>query len=566
MVSVVEEEVFQCIKDKTCFVVDAGAGSGKTWALVQALNYVIDKKSMDLKDNGQRVVCITYTNIAKDEIIERIEHNEMIHVSTIHDFLWECIKRFQKELKEIFVELLESKLSKVKEELSEKKRKDTKIYRQLSDRQDRYLEAIKTLKENRIQITYDNYSSYKNGKFSHNDLIVIAEKIFSLYSKLGKIVSDAYPIIFVDEYQDTQEATISILLNHLKENESLVLGFFGDKRQQIYDTGIGEISSEFELKVIKKKENFRSSKEVIGLLNKLRDDIQQFQPPSNTRRGEALFFYQSEAESFNAKEFVEIHLKERWGLTSSEDVKTLYLTHRFIAKENNYEKIYQVHSKKSDVITKNKDNRGISPFTDFLFDTEEIADLYQTGKIQQMLSKTSFEVTSFESKKKLNKILKQLIEKRQRCKISEIIKFVIDSKLLAEKEKMKNYDFEDEGKKEFYDKLMDIEYSQFIRLYQVQQNNTPFSTKHNTKGDEFDHVLAVIDDKAWKQSYNFNDYFAGNNENEDRLLRTSNLFYVICSRAKNNLAILCTSKLEDPAQNKIKEWFSEEKYIEVAQN
>lgn len=79
MASIVEQVVFNCIKNKESFVLDAGAGSGKTWTLVQALNYVIETKSKELKNNGQKIVCITYTNIAKDEIIERTEHNELIH-------------------------------------------------------------------------------------------------------------------------------------------------------------------------------------------------------------------------------------------------------------------------------------------------------------------------------------------------------------------------------------------------------------------------------------------------------------------------------------------------------
>ncbi|MCX5726868.1 MAG: ATP-dependent helicase [Candidatus Saganbacteria bacterium] len=562
MASVVEQ-ISDCILNKECFVLDAGAGSGKTWTLVQALNYVLENKSQELKNNGQKVVCITYTNVAKDEIIERTEHNEMIHVSTIHDFLWECIKRFQAELRDKFKELLRVKLSKVGEELATKTRTNTKIFQKLTERKERYQEAIKILETNKIRINYDNYASYKKGKFSHDDLIVIAEDIFRSYPKIRKIVGDAYPIIFVDEYQDTQEETVSILLDYLSEIDGLVLGFFGDKRQQIYDTGIGEIPSEYGLKLIKKEENFRSSQEVINLLNKLRSDIKQFQPPANSRRGEVLFYYHVVADNFNAKKFIEDNLKTRWRLLSPDEVKILYLTHRFIAKENNYEELYQVHSNNADVLTKNKDNRGISPFTDFLFDIEEIAELYQVRKIQQLLRKVSFKVDSFDSKRKLKEVISALIGKRASCKVKEVIEFVITSKILVPSERMKGYDFEDEEKKEFYDKLMDLDYAQFIRLYQVQQNNTPFSTKHNTKGDEFDNVLVIIDDKSWKQSYNFNDYFSNNHDNEERYLRTSNLFYVVCSRAKNNLAVACVSDLSDMARTIVKEWFGEHKYIEV---
>ncbi len=563
MASAVELKIFDCIKSKVSFVLDAGAGSGKTWTLVQALNYIIDTKSKEIKNNGQKVVCITYTNIAKDEIIERTERNELIHVSTIHDFLWECIKKFQSELKAKFLEFLEEKLVKGQEALSECTARAVKKREELEIKISRYNEAIESLKSKKLKINYDNYSNYKEGKFSHDALIVIAEKIFSSYPKIRKIITDTYPIIFVDEYQDTQEKTITILLSYLKGKENFTLGFFGDKRQQIYDTGIGEIPVEHGLELIQKTENYRSSKEVIELLNKIRSDIQQYQPQTNTRKGEILFFHQLITADFSAKKFIEQHLKNKWRLGSIEDVKILYLTHRFIAKENAYEELYQAHSGNTDALTKNKDNRGISPYTDLLFDIEEIAILYEEKRIQQLLKEISFEMHSFESKNKLNDVMKGLIETRKTRKIKEVFDYVVENNLLALPDKIKNYDFEDEEKKEFYDTLMAIDYSQFMRLYQVQQDNTPFSTKHNTKGDEFDNVLVIIDDNSWKQSYSFDDYFSNNTTNEKRYNKTSNLFYVVCSRAKNNLAVVCVSALSNEAKGRIKEWFLEGNYIEI---
>lgn len=563
MVSNVEQSIFDCIKNKVSFILDAGAGSGKTWTLIQALNYTIETKGTELKNSGQKIICITYTNVAKYEIIERTENNELIHVSTIHDFLWERIKRFQAELKTIFLEFLEEKLVKEQETLSEFTSKAVKSREKSESKITKYKEAIESLKSKKIRINYDNYSNYKEGKFSHDALIVIAEKIFSSYPKIRKIVTDAYPIIFVDEYQDTQKETITILLNYLKGRQNFTLGFFGDKRQQIYDKGIGEIPSEHNLKLIQKTENYRSSKEVIELLNKIRKDIKQYQPPINTRIGETLFFHKINTIDFTAKVFIEKQLRNKWKLKSADEVKILYLTHRFIAKENKYEELYQIHSKNADVLTKNKDNRGKSPHTDFLFDMEEIADFYQNMKIQQLLKKITFIMDSFDSKKKLNNLMKFFIQMRRDSKIKDVINFVIEERLLTPSGKMKSYDFADEGKKEFHEKLMMIDYSQFVRLYQVQQDNTPFSTKHNTKGDEFDNVLVVIDDNSWKKSYNFNDFFSGNTTNEQRYYRTNNLFYVVCSRAKNNLAIICVSSLSDRAKTRIKEWFSKDNYIEL---
>lgn len=42
-----------------------------------------------------QVACITYTNAAVKEIAERVNHDNLV-VATIHDFLWDNIKNYQK--------------------------------------------------------------------------------------------------------------------------------------------------------------------------------------------------------------------------------------------------------------------------------------------------------------------------------------------------------------------------------------------------------------------------------------------------------------------------------------
>ncbi|TKJ33193.1 MAG: hypothetical protein CEE38_21300 [Planctomycetes bacterium B3_Pla] len=560
----VEQQIFDCIEKQGSFILDAGAGSGKTWTLVQTLNYLIETKSKELKNKNQQIVCITYTNVAKDEIIERTEHNDLVKVRTIHDFLWECIKQFQKELRIKLIELVEEKLVKINVERDAKTRTDTKIYKELSDKKNKYEEAIGRLRTEELKISYENFPRYSEGKLSHDELIIIAEKIFSSYPKIRKIITDLYPIILVDEYQDTQKETIQILLNYLLECEDFIVGFFGDKLQQIYDKGIGEIPSEFGLVLIQKTENYRSSKEVIGLLNKLRSDIEQYQPPQNRRTGRIAFYYFPNPNGFNANDFIQSNLKDKWPIESIENVKVLYLTHRFIAKEKQYEDLLQhyIDVNKRDCLIKNEDNRGWCPFADFLFDLESLVDLYINKRIQQLLRNVFIKIDSFDSKKQLKDLMEQMVQIRETAKIGDIINFTLMNQLLPESDGMKNYDFEDKEKQEFYDQLMKLEYAQFLRLYQVQQENTPFSTKHNTKGDEFDNVLVIIDDSAWRQNYNFNDYFSNNMEKEKRYQRTNNLFYVVCSRAKENLAVVCTSDLASGAKTQIQEWFGEGNYIE----
>ena len=101
------KEILQCIENKKNFVLTGGAGSGKTYSLVsliQEIGRLYPNKS---------IICITYTNNAVAEIKSRIS-NDKLFVSTIHEFLWKIIKKYQKELKETIIELIYSEEEKYK--------------------------------------------------------------------------------------------------------------------------------------------------------------------------------------------------------------------------------------------------------------------------------------------------------------------------------------------------------------------------------------------------------------------------------------------------------------------
>lgn len=89
----IQEQINKCIDNSESFCFDAGAGAGKTYALVKSIEHILqdqDKRRL-LKDRSQKILCITYTNAAKDEILDRIGYNSEIKISTIHDFLWDFI-------------------------------------------------------------------------------------------------------------------------------------------------------------------------------------------------------------------------------------------------------------------------------------------------------------------------------------------------------------------------------------------------------------------------------------------------------------------------------------------
>ena len=242
-------DILSLIEKKQNFLLSGGAGSGKTYSLVGLLKKVSEKYPK------VRIACITYTNAAALEIRDRC-HIGNLYVSTIHDFLWDNIRQFQVELRKILCEIVNDPNGKIQNPLSD----DEEEFQLLDD----------------IQITYKEYTRILKGEISHDEVLIIAKKMFETYPKLCKIVCSKYPFIFVDEYQDTSPLVIEILLESLqKVVEPSIVGFFGDSMQSIYDEGIGDIENYIKtgrVTKIEKKQNRRNPQKVIELANKLRTD------------------------------------------------------------------------------------------------------------------------------------------------------------------------------------------------------------------------------------------------------------------------------------------------------
>lgn len=252
------QRAIECIRSKTNFIMEGGAGSGKT----RSLSEVIGEIGQRYPD--RRILCITYTNNAVNEIINRVNVKNIV-VSTIHKFLWNLIKQFQDEIKWALNEL-------IKEELINKNIPENFDARKLE------------------KITYDDYVSWNRGVISHNEVLSIAKKLFDTKPKLSKIVEGIYSYIFIDEYQDTDKNVVEMFLKNLN-NEKVVIGFFGDSMQAIYDRGIGDLN-DYNLDRIEKKKNWRNPNAVIKVGNNLRiDKMQQESGKTNNIEGKALFFY-----------------------------------------------------------------------------------------------------------------------------------------------------------------------------------------------------------------------------------------------------------------------------------
>ena len=89
------KEMLQYIENKQNFILTGGAGSGKTYSLISLI------QEIGRMYTNKSIVCITYTNNAVAEIKSRIS-NDKLFVSTIHEFLWKIIKKYQKKNSQLY--------------------------------------------------------------------------------------------------------------------------------------------------------------------------------------------------------------------------------------------------------------------------------------------------------------------------------------------------------------------------------------------------------------------------------------------------------------------------------
>lgn len=537
----ISEQVIDCLERSKSFVVDAGAGSGKTYTLVEALTYLLRKRSDDYLSRGQQIVCITYTNVAVNEIRSRINSDPLVRVSTIHDFLWSMISDHQKELRECILE-------------ANKKKEEDK--------------RIDGLNLTGVPIEYWQYGrKWQEGKIHHDDVISFASEMFLSYPKLSQLVADRYPAIFVDEYQDTQKIVVDLLLDSLMNGSKrrVTVGFFGDHMQKIYGSGVGKLERS-ELEPIQKVENYRCSTEVICVLNKLRPTLQQIPASKSTPRGSARFFYSPNQNASLATLQERLH-DEGW--ESGE--KVLMLTHRFISKSLGWDNIRSVYANRNRFALENllrKDDVFSETFQTIedavaAFDSRRYGELYSLLSIRYRKNDERFSDPR-EYKLHFSQVLGQLRMLCRSATIGQVLDHIWDNKLMTKTSRMIR--LEDRGRTEnhirkFIDDLRSTPYSEVSALYRYLNNETPFSTKHGTKGEEYNDVIVVINDRSWNQ-YNFASVLE-TNRGKSQYERSLNLFYVCCSRAKHNLAVLMESKVTDETIAGARRIFGDENVIEL---
>lgn len=561
-----QARVDQCIDDHQCFRLEAGAGAGKTYSLVLALKRLIGERGAEYVRRGQKIACITYTNVAKREISQDIDEHPAVRVDTIHAFCWSCMSQFQAALR---VEV--GNIARHKEKFAEAGG--------VGSRRIEYDLGFFGIHDDRITL-------------GHDDIPLLMACLLEL-PKFRQIVGSAYPVVFIDEYQDTNKYFMDALAKHFLEPKiGPLVGFFGDHWQTIYQDDFDPAALP-NVDGVDKGSNFRSGLAVVNLLNRLRPTLPQVVDDEE---------FVGEARAFHANSYTEertntahskqdtppvvtrdyvaalrVQLKEEGWDFSPDVTKVLMLTHAALAAEQGYPTIAEIFKSHADAISKLDDVT-----LEFLGRVvEPICAAYAEKKFGQMFDVLgrAGSVRNPSDKSAWAKDMGALLALREGGSVGQVLDILKKTKrprlpdnVMRREEEMAAFDPE-AGVKERssvnrHRQLREVKYAELIQLVHFVNGFTPFATQHSVKGAEFENVLVVLGG-GWNH-YNWPrmlgylkpgaviapDHRKGFN-------RARNLFYVSVSRPKRRLAVLFTQTVSPDGLNELKRLFAD-KVQEVA--
>ena len=648
----IQKKINECLDDFVSFCFNAGAGAGKTYALQKSIEHILKTKGGNLKLRNQKILCITYTNAAKDEILSRLGKNSSILVSTIHEFLWGFISIQQELLTEEHKKQIKDALEELEQKINNNSLSSSvnlvdfqnsisdegflkvfyntptnpaKDFKEKIIGYNEYFESYlnnvsnfsslvrNVVKKSKLEETLEQIKNKKSKQIiynplqnrdklekyviSHDTLLLYCKNIITGQTTLKRLFSDRYPYILVDEYQDTDEKVVDII-NSVREysnsRNNLVVGFFGDSLQSIYGSGVGELLKKEEYESIEKIFNRRSSKQIVELIEKIRNDnFGQRSIYTDFDNGSYNFYIAG--DDFNLETFLQNN-------RLTKNTACLLMKNDDISKARGFEEILSVLKQFSrfsgtnfenvtnEFLQKNLQHMGwflreILTFIDFIQKIEddnstvrEIVQFVTPYKSTLTFSEMQQFITSLRDLNLSTLTIDKCIERIANIQVSisgeDILKkiFLVDDTaenvLLNIKNRAYDYfyysqDFEKSGRKmTFIDKFFNLDVSYFIKWYSYifddsKNERISYYTLHGSKGLEFDNVVVVLQDNFAKKvdycKYFFENY--GNQIDDKRFKEVRNLLYVACSRAKINLHVIYKNNNPDNLLDNIKDIF-----------
>ena len=237
-------------------VINAGAGTGKTTCLVARTRKILETYP------ESRVLLISFTKKAAEEIRQRIGSTSNVDVSTFHSLSYKILRsagvNYQVTTSETMQDALISKIIGLRNTTTDAVKKSLRQIDVIhEDTKAVHEEYLKYLRDHRL-VTFDTMLLFSLQLLQENEAVLRAWQ-------------ERYDFYLVDEYQDVDEIQSELI--HLLSRRTGNLCVCGDSRQNIYgfrgskSTSISqfaETATRYDLTV-----NYRCNRAILGLGNRI---------------------------------------------------------------------------------------------------------------------------------------------------------------------------------------------------------------------------------------------------------------------------------------------------------
>ena len=600
------------------FFLYAGAGTGKTRAVVGAMNIFRIRYGTQFRQSGQKVAVITYTNAACDEIRRRVDFDPIFAVSTIHSFAWEQICTYHKDISAWLRERLADDIAELKEKQTRgragtKATVERKVQIESKQKRLQHLDAIK-------QFTY-NPNGENIGKNSLNHAEVIALSAAFLVSKplMRQVLIRKHPVLLIDESQDTQKDLIdAVFALQAKHPDKFSLALFGDTMQRIYADGkVGleqAVPADWEKPTL--VVNHRCPKRIVTLLNQIRSEADgaQQEPREDAQEGVLRLFLVNDVDDVD-KLKAEAEAAQVMAKTASDDdwmnqetIKVLTLEHHMAAHRGGFagffDPLYRINRFRTGLLDGTLSGvtffaRQVLPLVEALRseDTFGVAQVVKEYSPLVSADRLSANEASLEEFRKAGMSVKSMfslwddgtdpvlldvlktIAHEGLFGIPDVFAPILSDTDAEEEAEPVSEDEEDDSNPaiDAWRKALSVPFSQLRAYVEYISDRSPFGTHQGIKGLQFPRVMVILDDNEARGFMFSYDKLLGAKaltatdeknqlEGKDTSVdRTRRLFYVTCSRAEKSLAVVAYTKEADEMTKHMSKlgWFENDEIVRL---
>lgn len=602
------------------FMTFAGAGSGKTYSLKVALDFLKARYSEVFSRQGKQVAVVTFTNNAADEIKDRIEQNPIFAVSTIHSFCWSAIAGFNEDIRQWYLEKIPVDLAEV-EDLERRGRSG-----KASDARKRTIIRLKEkmdwLSERRSFIYDPNGVNSSQNALSHADVLKIFSTFLSTKAMMAEVIVNKFPFIFIDESQDTDKDVVSVFFElQSAKPDKVVIGIFGDRMQRIFGGGEPNLGKTIPNGWIAfdKEMNHRSALRIVGLGNQIRSEDDKRKQYARDGAVEGCIRYFLLPYGVSDKEKTEAKIRESmakatndagWIDTQSKETAILLLEHKMAGRRLGFVDLWDKLSESKTIrdLIAEGENTELKFFSNIVFPLAEASRTEKRAELMSILRDSKsplLEASAFEANKDDPLSLARNAEHAFRGVVSndkvsfrEVLEVIAEHKLLRIPAKLQSFlptseetetELESDEVEETmleaeeasqerdgneiaaWAKALETGFFQIRNYKSYIDERSIFRTHQGVKGNEFERVMVIMDDdEARGFLFSYEQYFGAKELSRDSqkkrdageetgLDRTRRLFYVTSTRAKSSLAhVIYTSSVAKVRENLIEKKFARE--------